>query len=238
VNDHPEELIRRAAAGRPKNAVIDALYALKRFDHLEPDKRIMALLEHGNWQVEWESIDVLAKMGGSEVERALLAYGERIDDRNLLPHVNATLGRIGGPMSVAYLERRCLDPRDDVACSAIWALADIDGPGHVDLFIVVLESARRAAIKSYATNAIVRHAGAEAVEPLLARLRQLLARKRTIESQPSEVVEIVSFLREHAQPGSVAADYVTSKLPARADFLLPNERIELADLLHVAGEPA
>ena len=211
------ESLLRAVADPPKSRDLD----------LGP---IFALLGDGRAHIRHAAIRSLVKTDSPEVEGRLLEHASCTQDEYDLTYVNSVLGQVGSSRSHRYLEQASCSRKQDVACSALFALREIGGPELLPVFIERLKSGP-SAVKSYAMSAIERHGDERAVPAVVERVKAILRRRRSVQSDPSELVQGLKFLCRYRESDERAESVFARTLPRRMQYLFASERAQLNDLL-------
>jgi hypothetical protein len=202
---------------------------LARSGIVPPDERIFRFVEDDRWLVRHSAIGALAKCRDSQAETVLLSRAEHTDDPFDLAYINSALFAMGSQRSLSYLQRVCYHSTQDVACSAINAIARINGSQFVPLYIERLVKGQ-AIVKWYAMTALEAHGDARAVKPILTRVATILRKQRKTQQHPrSELVQALTFLARYRAVPEVAQVF-EKLLPKRLDHLFPYERKQLQEL--------
>jgi hypothetical protein len=224
----PLERLRNANG---KYDIASALDALARApDRFFIDPLVIQMTTDDRWLVRHGAISALGNAVGPGVEDALLKAGERTKDWRDLVYVNAALGSVGGRRSLSHLAQAVSHPKEDVATSALAALTKIGTNAQQPLFVTAL-SDRRWAVKWYAMCAIEAHGDLGAVDPVLARARYILRRRRVPrQAGRSELSAALAFLWRYRSDRHDVSTFFQSLLPRRVNRLSASE---LADLRHL-----
>lgn len=159
---------------------------------------VAPLARHPRARVRHAAIRALGKAcGDSQAEVALLGVlAEPADDDDQI-YANASLGECGTRVAIPALAAQVHHPKDDVKCSAIYALARLGGPAELGIFLDALAD-RSPAAKSYAMAAITQHGTGQAIGPICDRVRVILRRRRvTVHLPESELLRALKFLARH-----------------------------------------
>ena len=117
-------LLKKIAAESRRSQLDSLLSELQRLATIPDCTVLLPLTKHRWWQVRWGAIEALAKCrDDGRAEAALLAVlANPVDDYDRI-NANAALGQCGPPAAVPALAAQVHHPKDDVKCSAIYALA-------------------------------------------------------------------------------------------------------------------
>jgi hypothetical protein len=145
-----------------------------------PDCTVLLPLVRHRWpQVRHAAIGALAVCRADpRAEAALLGVlADTSDDYDRIS-ANAALSRCGTAAAIPALAAQIHHHKDDVKCSAVYALAQIGDASILPVFLDALTD-RSWAAKWYAMSAIARHGDEQATEPVCERVRVILAKPRS-----------------------------------------------------------
>jgi hypothetical protein len=219
----PETLLAQIRPETNKYKLASLLRELAKCEHVPLDRYLLELVNDPRWLVRYAAIDALGHCPEPEVETCLLTRTKVTDDFDDLVYINASLGQVGSIKSIPYLSEMTRHKKEDVATSALAALTRIGSCDNLPLFIARLAYGR-SVIKWYAMAAINKHGDKSAIEPVIARVKQILSRRRKIEQHHSELALGLEFLwkmrkQNHQIEGLLS--WVNNK---RKDFLFPDEK--------------
>lgn len=223
-------LISQIHSETNKYRLASLLGDLEKHQEVPLDAHLLGLANDPRWLVRHSAIQALGQCSDPEVESCLLKRAESTDDVYDLIYINASLGKMGSDQSIPHLSEMTLHRKEDVACSAIAALTNIGSIDNLPLFIERLTTGR-STIKWYAMIAINEHGDESAIEPVMARIKQILRRKRKIEKHPSELVLGLEFLWQMRERDPRIKDLIWWTLDKREGMLFENEKIQIMELI-------
>ena len=219
-----DDLIERLQSAKTKVEIacaLDAISYAKRPVSLDP--LIVSYAGDSRWLVRHAAIGALGACPDPQTERLLLDIGRGTQDESDLVYVNVSLGSVGSRECLGYLESMARHGKEDVATSALHALTVLGSSKQLPCFIAALHD-KRWALKWYAMIAIEKHGDSSAVEPVLARVKRILGRKRAIEQgDRSELTAGLAFLWAHRSADPRASTFFADYLPARRHRLFEDE---------------
>jgi hypothetical protein len=115
----------------------------------------------------------------------------------------------------------------DLACAAVIALARREGPAATDVYLAAADSAVRA-VRQYGLGVLAAEGDERAWDPMLARVGEILSRKRISYGRWDELLLAVGYLARHAARGTARAEQLVMLLRANWDMLArpPRERVD------------
>lgn len=117
----------------------------------------------------------------SIAEEALIKILTESSDEYDLTYANSALSEIGSNKVIPHLINLLGHPKVDVKCSALWALNELGNTSLLPIFLEALQG-HPFAVKGYAMLAINRHGDETAINPVIERIKTILKRKRTVET--------------------------------------------------------
>jgi hypothetical protein len=155
--------------------------------------------------------------------------------------VTAALGESGtGPEGSAAVHSqfsdamaRLTDPKSgwhwwrDLACAAVIALARREGPAATDAYLTAADSADRA-VRQYGLMVLEVDGDDRAWDPMLARVGEILARKRISYGRWDELLMAVGYLARHSARNAARAERLITLLRANWGTLAhpPQKRVD------------
>lgn len=216
-------LLAQIGTERRHQRLAELVEELERLPQVSDCTVVLPLVSHPRWQVRHAAIGVLGKTrGDSRAEAALLGVLAGPVDEDDRIYASAALGEVGTRAAIPALAAQIHHRKDDVKCSAIYALARIGGPPELAIFLDALTD-RSPAAKSYAMSAIARHGTQQAIGPVRYRVRVVLRRqRRSGQLAESELLLALQFLARH--PGDErASSTLTWVAERKLSYLLPHE---------------
>lgn len=101
----------------------------------------------------------------------------------------------------------------DLACTAVIALARRDGPAATDVYLAATRSSARNG-REYGLMVLGAEGDDRAREPMIARVGEILSRKRISYGLWYELLGAVCYLARHAAPGTAGAEQLVALLRA------------------------
>jgi hypothetical protein len=89
----------------------------------------------------------------------------------------------------------------DLACAAVIALARRDGPAAMDVYLTAAASTS-ADVRDYGLMVIAGEGDDQAWDPMLAKVSEILGRKRISYSRWYEMLHAIEYLARHAARGT------------------------------------
>lgn len=190
--------------------------------------RVQALLSglttRGSWDRFDQALVEAVGSGGEDGDRALAeALLEVSNDRKVA--VAAALGDARGTAGTDALRAAVfrLGASQDLQCAGLLALAKRNGGAAMADLLAGLDS-RNGAVKDYAVLCLAHVGDESAWEPVLHRLKQLLARPARRGLPVSDVVYALCYLASRTGPSPNGLAGLVSLLRSRWERLDPNER--------------
>ncbi|WP_084822372.1 HEAT repeat domain-containing protein [Bacillus sp. SA1-12] len=141
--------------------------------------------------VRHSAIEALRACKSSVAEEALIKIITESTDVYDLTYANALLSKIGTNKAIPHLINLLEHHKGDVKCSALWALNEIGDDSLLPTFLEALQD-RSVAVKGYALLGINRHGNETAIKPVIERIKNMLKRKRNVESD--DLILALGFL--------------------------------------------
>ena len=115
----------------------------------------------------------------------------------------------------------------DLACAAVIALAMREGPGATDVYLAAAGSADRA-VRQYGLMVLDAEGDDRAWDAMLARVGEILSRKRISYGRWDELLMAVGYLARHAARGTARAERLIMMLRASWGTLArpPQKRVD------------
>ncbi|WP_227938165.1 HEAT repeat domain-containing protein [Alkalihalobacillus deserti] len=188
---------------------------------IEDCSPIIKFLNDKRPAVRHSAIEALRACKSPAAENALIKVITESQDEYDLIYANAVLSKIGTNKAVPHLINLLEHHKGDVKCSALWALKEIGDASLLPSFLEALQD-RSANVKGYAMLGIDRHGNETAIKPVIERIKTMLKRKRTIESD--DLILALGFLirfEEDNEEIHKLFDWIKSK---KWDFLFDMEK--------------
>ncbi|MFJ8260307.1 HEAT repeat domain-containing protein [Peribacillus asahii] len=188
---------------------------------IEDCSPIIKFINHKRPAVRQSAIKALRECKSPAAENTLIKVITESQDEYDLTYANSELSRIGTNKAVPHLINLLSYPKGDVKCSALWALKEIGDTSLLPTFLEALQD-RSANVKGYAMLGIARHGNETAIKPVIERIKTMLKRKRTIESD--DLILALGFLirfEEDYEEIHELFDWIKSK---KCDFLFDAEK--------------
>lgn len=148
---------------------------------IEDCSQIIKFINDKRTAVRHSAIQALRACKSSVAEEALIKIITESTDEYDLTYANSVLSRIGSNKAIPHLINLLGHSKGDVKCSALWALNELGNTSLLPIFLEALQE-RSVAVKGYALLAINRHGNETAIKPVIERIKTILIRKRTVES--------------------------------------------------------
>lgn len=154
-------------------------------------------------------------------EEALIKIITESSDEYDLTYANSALSEIGSDKAIPHLINLLGHSKADVKCSALWALKELGDTSLLPIFLEAIQG-HSFAVKGYAMLAINRHGDETAINPVIERIKTILKRKRTIESDELIVgLELLIRLEKEHQEIQDLFNWIKFK---KWDFLFDSEK--------------
>ena len=217
-------------AAKSKDEILSALRDLQRGEPFSENDLVFKYVSDPRWLMRHEALIALKNCRGPSLEQFLLDHGAKTQDRYELAYVNSALGHVGGSKSIPYLVAASSSKTEDVACSALAALAALGSRRELPVFLERLQSGRPP-VKWYAMSGIEKHGDASAVNPVLKRVKAILSRERKTEQMPrSELVQAISYLWRHRSEDGLE-EALRNLVSSKWDRLFASERNQVNEMM-------
>ncbi|XEC95981.1 HEAT repeat domain-containing protein [Paenibacillus tarimensis] len=171
--------------------------------------------------VRHSAILALKACKSSITEEALIKILTESSDEHDLTYANSVLSEIGSNKAIPHLINLLGHSKVDVKCSALWALNELGNTLLLPIFLEALRG-RSSAVKGYAMLAINRHGDETAINPVIERIKTMLKRKRTVESDELILgLELLIRFQKEDQEIHELFDWIKLK---KGDFLFDTEK--------------
>ena len=226
-----EALLRDLSEARSKMGIALALEKIAGHNSSIPlEPLIVGYLQDKRWLIRQAAIDALGNCSDPSAPGILLETATRSTKESDLVCTNAALGRLKSEVGVEFLIQNSKHAKEDVANSALAALAKIGSRKALPCFIEALED-RRWSVKWYAMMGIEQHGDETAILPVLERVKKILSAKRLTRQSPrSELSCGLAFLWRHYWQRTEIADFFEQRLPSKLGLLTSDELSELSRL--------
>ncbi|SMQ81000.1 HEAT repeat-containing protein [Bacillus sp. OV166] len=158
----------------------------------------------------------------SMAEEALIRILSDSSDEYDLTYAISVLSKIGSNKAIPHLINSLGHPKVDVKCSALSALNELGNSSLLPVFLEALKE-RSSAVKGYALLGINKHGDETAINPVIERIKTILKRKRTVESDELILgLELLIRFETKYQEILELFDWIKFK---KWDFLFDTEKI-------------
>jgi hypothetical protein len=176
------------------SSLLDYIAEQPAVTHCSP---ITNFLDDKRWLVRQSAIIALGSCKSDKTEQDLLVSLQNPVDEKDLPYIIYSINKIHSKKAIPYLSPLINHKTVDVRCLAISALSVLGDSSLVPVFLEGLKD-KSAIVKGYAMSALVKHGDETVVEPIIDRVKNILARKRQIEQLPkSDLIEGMEFLNRY-----------------------------------------
>lgn len=136
----------------------------------------------------------------SKVEDKLIEIISTSTDQYQLTYANATIRTIGTTKSIPYLLKLVDNKKQDVAATALGAIIKLSDKSYLPLFIHKLENGK---LKYLGLEGVIKYGDKNVVPVLEKRVKELVAKKRTIEfilsKGNTELTVAMNFLADYSK---------------------------------------
>ncbi|MDQ0483978.1 HEAT repeat domain-containing protein [Guptibacillus hwajinpoensis] len=200
-----------------KGRILDQLAGQKNVESL-----IITFITDKRAAIRQSAIQALRSCKSSDAEGALIEVITRSNDEYDLTYANEVLSEVGTEKSIPYLVNLLNHPNGDVKCSALWTLTELGNTSLLPVFLEALNQ-RSVNVKSHALLAIKKHGNEMAIGPVIARIKTILSRERTVESD--DLITGLEFLisyKENTEEIQKLFEWIRTK---KWRYLFEEERV-------------
>ncbi|WP_419880536.1 HEAT repeat domain-containing protein [Peribacillus sp. B-H-3] len=204
-------LLKRLEKETNKYSIEEILSRIAEQRNVKDCSPIIKFISDERSSVRHSAIEALRGCKSSKAEEALIEIiSESIDEYDL-NYANSVLSEIGTNKAIPHLINLLEHPKGSVKCSALWALKELGSTSLLPIFLKALQN-RPFDVKGYAMLAINKHGNESAINPVIERIKNMLKRKRTVESDDLLVaLEFLIRFKDDYKEISDLFDWIKSK---------------------------
>lgn len=185
---------------------------------------ILNAVKSDKWLIRHSAIPALKRTESKNAEIALIEVLKSSTDFHDLSYANSTLSNIGTNDSIPHLQGLLSHKKQDVACSALYAIIKIGGKDYIDLYREYLSTGK---LKSYAISGVVEYGNESDISLIEKRIKELVSKKRKteflIEKNKTEVIIGLEFLNRFDSNKDKYNDFVNWLINKKSDKLWDTE---------------
>lgn len=214
-------LLKRLEAEKNKYTLDSILSQLAKQKEVSNCAPILQFIDDPRWLVRHSAFQALSKCKCSAAEEALIQVITTSQDEYDLFYAIGSLCDLGATRSVPYLLPLMKHPKGEVRRSALSALDQLGDSTFLPLFIEAMKD-RSPAVKYYALLAIQNHGDETAIDSVYQRVKTMLKRMRSIES--NELVPAFEFLNRYREKYNHIQELFEWIISKKWDYLFDEEK--------------
>ena len=213
-------LLKRLDTESKKYLLLEILSRIAEQRNVNDCSSIINFIDDKRSLVRHTAIDALRSCESCLAEDTLIKIISNSTDEYDLLYANSVLSEIGTDKAISPLINLLDHPKADVKCTALWALNELGNTSLLPVFLKALDD-RSPAVKGYAMLAIHRHGNESAINSVIKRIRNILKRKRSVDSD--ELLLAFEFLIRYKDSYKEINNLLEWIISNKLDFLFGKE---------------